>query len=751
MNINNFHVYENTSQEFFFSNAKELLDKWRQLELGTNTISEIISKGKDCYDYFKQLCDNNDPDAKKIEEVFYSLVAYCDAKAKGKLVYNQYSDKRTIAHANIRQNAWLIQLLKYKVGLPISVSIDNVISYIDSPATRFPIVSENHRRQIWNAYLSNNGNYNPNDFDKLLLEYFKNEVNLMVENEDNTTQLITQQLYASLKPMWNIQEEIQGLVLQNSYNSDYIIDDMFDSENKCIFWWDTKPNKKEIYELLDKIIARQGTFDFYILQNKKAIYKAVVEDYCIESNAHNKLQEWDKDKDRILYYQSEFSNYNYVSYKGKRQYAQIVLLISSFERVEEEIYIDNFITYGRYALPHMKNMVPFSKIVSQYDINNSHNMDLNLKLLKRKKNIILQGAPGTGKTYETASLALKALDIDDIDYTDRDKVMKRYRDLNGSQIFFTTFHQSMDYNDFVEGLKPVINGDNVEYIVEDGIFKKACKSGVYDLLGKSFGKMGKHSVVAVSDSQIKVKLPQGGFVEFSINMLRDLDNYCKTYSIDINNEIRIENNIDKYAFLTPYIINGTPSINGLLVLYRETISSNIPSKKVLIIDEINRGNVSKIFGELITTIESDKREGKTNCLPVILPYSKQQFTVPSELYIIGTMNTTDRSVGNIDYALRRRFAFISIPAKIEVIKNYDYSDDVLKQKAIDKFMEVKDFIGKDNEDLMVGHSYFLANDIHEFNAKIEYEVVPLIKEYWNDGILNCKKDELDAFCLRLMK
>lgn len=286
------------------------------------------------------------------------------------------------------------------------------------------------------------------------------------------------------------------------------------------------------------------------------------------------------------------------------------------------------------------------------------------KLLSKKHNIILQGAPGTGKTYNTAAIALNALDITDVDLTDHKAVMIRYDELLGKQIFFTTFHQSLDYEDFVEGLKPHVQTDNkgnsigVTYEPEDGIFKRACNAA-------------------------------------------------------------------------------------------QTDTTNKPV--VLIIDEINRGNVSKIFGELITLLESDKRSQGNHPIKVILPYTKTEFGVPSNLYIIGTMNTTDRSTGTLDYALRRRFAFVTLQSDRSVIeKHYDKLGNAnLRDMAVALFDDIKKFIESPKhlcgdmsiDDLMVGHSYFMAEDEEELKDKVEYEIIPLINEYINDGILNVKNEE----------
>ena len=123
-----------------------------------------------------------------------------------------------------------------------------------------------------------------------------------------------------------------------------------------------------------------------------------------------------------------------------------------------------------------------------------------------------------------------------------------------------------------------------------------------------------------------------------------------------------------------------------------------------------------------------------------MPYSKEIFSVPNNLYIIGTMNTTDRSIGYIDYALRRRFAFIPIKAQKEKIENY-YKDKNLKKIAANLFDSIKEIITEnlneefDIDDIMIGHSYFMAKDIGELNTKLNYEIKPLLLEYLKDGIL----------------
>lgn len=408
------------------------------------------------------------------------------------------------------------------------------------------------------------------------------------------------------------------------------------------------------------------------------------------------------------------------------------------------------------------------------------------KLLINKKNIILQGAPGTGKTYSTAKIALEIAGINDIDYSNYDEVMKKYNELKKTgQIAFTTFHQSMDYESFVEGLIPNINSDAdcVTYDVEPGILKliatkakdnyessqktdfqlkgetlirnkitEFLDSKIEDSSSLSIKKGNEFYITACSDKYIFIQIPNNDKTKTTKVSIKEL------YDLLLNQQT----NLKKVSDIRVYFNNdwNRQCDSYLFSLYKAIKSDVDKSTKgesseeykvdlknyVLIIDEINRGNVSKIFGELITLIESDKRSEQYS---LSLQYSKKPFYLPENLYIIGTMNTTDRSTGNLDYALRRRFAFVTLKASKEAIEQYyeDSSNDRLKNKALKLFDQVENFLKNNNsqdlnfDDLMVGHSYFMAKDEDTLKLKWDYEVIPLLKEYVNDGLLKNVKDE----------
>tara|TARA_R110002126_G_scaffold55819_1_gene149596 strand:+ start:68 stop:814 length:747 start_codon:yes stop_codon:yes gene_type:complete len=151
-------------------------------------------------------------------------------------------------------------------------------------------------------------------------------------------------------------------------------------------------------------------------------------------------------------------------------------------------------------------------------------------------------------------------------------------------------------------------------------------------------------------------------------------------------------------------------------------------KYVLIIDEVNRGNVSAIFGELITLIEADKRAGENETISVTLPYSKTKFSVPNNLYIIGTMNTADRSIEALDTALRRRFTFIEIAPKPELFHNKPIEDINIEMLLTTINSRIELLIDKDHK---IGHSYFLNIDnLGDLKQVFKKSVIPLLEEYF---------------------
>ncbi len=403
-------------------------------------------------------------------------------------------------------------------------------------------------------------------------------------------------------------------------------------------------------------------------------------------------------------------------------------------------------------------------------MNKTHTLEQHTQLLKEKKNIILQGAPGVGKTYTTASIAVRLCNPNFSELEDHAKVMEEYERLRKSgQIAFCTFHQSMDYEDFVEGVKPELQGEHITYNVEAGIFKQTCEQArttegkdiiacIDDYLQKIRGYKNRREIPTISGkSKLLVWWEEGNKTISTRSTLSQITKGEQHSPSPLNIEKvkahaigeGVENNWPSYARAFIKAVKDE--------YHLEDDASTKPH--ILIIDEINRGNISRIFGELITLLEADKRTGEgAHPIKVKLPYSKEDFSVPSNLYIIGTMNTTDRSTGSIDYAVRRRFAFITLKTDPEVIKTC-IKDDAVRAKALALFKQINgdgtdeatSFIAThkagdfDLEDLKVGHSYFLAETLEALQMKMRYEVIPLLREYIKDGILQGKENDEKYF------
>ena len=163
------------------------------------------------------------------------------------------------------------------------------------------------------------------------------------------------------------------------------------------------------------------------------------------------------------------------------------------------------------------------------------------------------------------------------------------------------------------------------------------------------------------------------------------------------------------------------------------------AKYVLIIDEINRANVPAVLGELLYALEYRNKPVTT----LYAPSNKPELIVPPNLYVIGTMNTADRSIGHLDYAIRRRFAFLRCNAKRDDVEQYyGEHDDDLKQSALEQFDSVAQLFAPDKlsadyraDDVQIGHTYFFAKTDSQLRSKFRYQVLPLLQEYLADGIL----------------
>lgn len=429
-------------------------------------------------------------------------------------------------------------------------------------------------------------------------------------------------------------------------------------------------------------------------------------------------------------------------------------------------------------------------------------MSNNSNIKTTSKNIILYGPPGTGKTYSTVKRAVDIIDGENKKYkTDKD-YLNRYKELKEAGLIeFTTFHQSYGYEDFIEGIRPVMgdkdNASDLKYEIHDGVFKAFCKKEQIlkeKIINKNIVVKENSTVWAVRPAQkneeknyisecISKRYIQYGDtvgVDTFLNEMNIGDMvllYTGNYETNEKDFSKIEKikkvgaigiitgaceNVQETNKDYPYrrkviwlkeirkeVDVKAISCGGILKITDEKITPdyiidtfNLADKfetevynKVFIIDEINRGNISKIFGELITLIEDTKRLGASDQQSVKLPYSNEDFGVPDNVYIIGTMNTADRSIAALDTALRRRFDFE------EMIPNSSLLDGVVV-----KDVDIKQMLDKINERIevlydrehQIGHAYFMELKekqkedlkINKLGSIFKYKIIPLLQEYF---------------------
>ena len=361
------------------------------------------------------------------------------------------------------------------------------------------------------------------------------------------------------------------------------------------------------------------------------------------------------------------------------------------------------------------------------------------------KNTILYGPPGTGKTYHTISSSVLAAEPTFNISVDRQLIKKEYeRLIKAGRIQFVTFHQSYGYEEFVEGLKAKSNDGNISYSVEPGIFRSICDraSGMgepTDLL-KVGDEFGSFLISDLTRELIIITKKNGSRLPMPRCIVDELVELVETKGLDIKSSSgEVLKSLGSKT--EAYFITGYQTLHASMceeLIKRKSYENKSNEKFVLVIDEINRGNISKIFGELITLIEPSKRAGQAEALTIRLPYSQDEFTVPDNLYIIGTMNTADRSLAMMDTALRRRFDFVEMIPDISALKNCS-----VKGIKIDELLRIMN--GRietlyDREHTL-GHAFFIpvkeyCDDENEeaawqtLQSIFKNKILPLLEEYF---------------------
>lgn len=447
--------------------------------------------------------------------------------------------------------------------------------------------------------------------------------------------------------------------------------------------------------------------------------------------------------------QNEYDNFVSRTQTGEFRYFEAPIKISN-----ENIFVCN--QWGTNFPNVLKKISELnyhitSNFVEAFNVSGNDEDD---EVIENPKNIILYGPPGVGKTYSYKKLisilengdSLEELDNSDYKTLSFDTVKGegRYQ--------FLTFHQSYSYEDFIEGFRP-----NEEGKIErsNGLFKDISNRAKKNLIDsfkpiqtleeeKTFDQLFQEFIDHVQltiDEKHKYDLTENVYIfeveddafrykgdnwsrhdsgiRMRFDVLKDMYIHKVNSRKDIKKLEHIQGLADQHATYFWELLSNfyTFEKSANPVNINTEVNTHVAELKnyYLIIDEINRGNISKVFGELITLLEEDKRLGEDNELTVTLPYSKERFGVPKNLYIIGTMNTADKSIALVDIALRRRFTFVRMePLEEYLPENVKKINEIIKNRR--------------GSDYLIGHAYFIANQDLDFIMK--YKIRPLLEEYF---------------------
>ena len=632
-------------EDFWLAKGQEALRKFQAYSISPELLDNLIEKSSTS-EGFQEIKNSQDSTIIEIREMIFTIVAYCDTNACDKKKYNKYEDYRVIAKAGIRQNDWLHHFLTYKKTSNAPDSVMNAIEYLDQPATHFGNVSEKHRKLIAEKIFM--VPYERNSFFDSAKKFFE-PFDIKCNNSGNLGTVFGHILYdGEISKYWKESE----LSLDDSDTVRYWV---YSPGAKAANWandkkngeisigyskivdWSTLKNKEEYRIALQKFHKdsashKNDVHAFWQFVNdmkigdivyakdgmSKVIGRGIIQgDYFYDKNkdsfcSSRKVQWTHVDCNYEL---KEDGAFSMKMLTDITKYSGIIKELEAFFDIEDPVIGP--------PTPSNKDSIYTKEDFLEKVFMDESSYNSLVGLLKRKKNIILQGAPGVGKTFMAKRLAYSIMG-----------------QIDKSRVKMIQFHQSYSYEDFIMGYRPDGNG---------------------------------------------FRLKRGPFYEF-----------CDAAKNDSENN---------YFF---------------------------------IIDEINRGNISKIFGELFMLIENDKRGQQIRLL-----YEDELFSVPPNLYIIGLMNTADRSIAMIDYALRRRFSFFDVKPAFdseqfegmrESAENEKYDNLIECVKNLNKEIAADDSLG---EGFCIGHSYFCFEENEAINNEwlksvVEYDVIPLLKEYWFD-------------------
>lgn len=480
-----------------------------------------------------------------------------------------------------------------------------------------------------------------------------------------------------------------------------------------------------------------------------------------------------------------------VSASSNDQKVQISKIVTRNNNLTSDDYTEELESGFELLIPYYEYVIGKTNTGNNF-VTTTSNEDKEVNDMNHKigLNTILYGPPGTGKTYNTKRYVVAICDsktLDDVEKMDyKTEVSSRYDELvKEGRVRFTTFHQSYGYEEFIEGIKPMVDDDNnVIYSVVPGLFKQFCDDARIN--SKELSSLGVDSNASIwkmslygGKTDIKKECYEEGYVRIGFDMdstdgsmnvfknkmqIGDIVLSLKSFyeidgigiiegdveELDNKSEFKVARKIKwliKDKLMNIKEINGgnrlaiktcsgLPNISrsGVMELITNNTETELDKEAkpyVFIIDEINRGNISKIFGELITLIEPTKRLGNGEAMEAVLPYSGEKFGVPNNVFILGTMNTADRSISLMDTALRRRFDFLEMMPDSKIVENISIQGINVQKMLVAINERISVLYDREHT---IGHAFFTGLDtnstIDDLALIFKNKVIPLLQEYF---------------------
>lgn len=730
--------------KFYFQYLLNVKDRFFEYQVSDSEIEKII-KDYDAFEdgTFEDFVLKYEDSLKPFLELLAEYISYLDKNASGKNRWNKYPDKRAIALAFVRMPFWVKHLLQLKKNpdLELKGSIKNAIEYSISPMDNLTVLSENHREDLSNNLLKKE--YDESTFQVDIFDYFK-PFGLAPKNKMNYTYLISSILYApKIKSIWNSKGkdkigntedkktmtasdffekykefliisrkgDISSKTINNYYESALYSAPGWIRDNGVNFEKILKNNKTELLKLKEAVNESQsgfsGFWSFQAFVNEYVSFdleKAslnqiffgppgtgktfkIIEDYITNTKTH--IEKVDSSKQMI-----DLKKGFWHLAPGEGGY------------LWDELKKDNYLGY-EYCSHYLKDLSKVSRDEPSWDMKKRFS-----KVKKGDYFCII-----SGKKFYAIAQALHSYDPSLSNNSEFDfqtievKWIKQFEKpelLNTSSLqAFSNLKGSKRWQSLLDAL------ESQDIYPENKVGKEVEKSI------KNYSLVSFHQSFSYED-----------FIE---GIKPDIEN-----DDDDENDIKyiIQDGIFKQSCDKAARLAGYEDLNSCIEDTKEGRQQNFQNAPpfYLLIDEINRGNISAIFGELITLIEQDKRLGSKYELMTDLPYSKREFGVPANLHIIGTMNTADRSVEALDTALRRRFSFVEVAPNTNIIKDKHPTEGIILDildlnKMLEKINDrIELLINKDHK---IGHSYLIKiTTLDDLKKVFTDKIIPLMEEYF---------------------